>query len=173
MLRVGLDESNEEKVSRFVSGLRREIQDLVKFYKYSTLENVLHLVLKIETQLKRKDKARRSHSHNDYYSHSWKGKDKEKHDKSPSKSHQEPPLRNKSLGGHTPHHSTSQRSSVIKCFKCLGYGYIALNYPTKRILTLKPSGEVENEHSLPPSPSREDSSSSSDNEIKPCKGDFW
>jgi len=39
------------------------------YYKYSPLEDVLHLALKIETQLKRKDGARRSHSPNDYNNH--------------------------------------------------------------------------------------------------------
>jgi len=55
LLKVGLhDEHEEEKVTRFVSGLRREIQDVVDLYEYSTLSKVLHLALKVENQLKRK-----------------------------------------------------------------------------------------------------------------------
>jgi len=46
LLKVGLQfESEEEKVARFVSGLRREVQDVVKLYEYSTLDKILHLTL--------------------------------------------------------------------------------------------------------------------------------
>ena len=39
LLKVGLQfESEEEKVARFVSGLRREVQDVVELYEYSTGE---------------------------------------------------------------------------------------------------------------------------------------
>ena len=44
LLKVGLQfESEEEKVARFVSALRRDIQDLVELYEYSFLDKVLHL----------------------------------------------------------------------------------------------------------------------------------
>jgi len=69
LLKVRLhDELEEEKVTRFVSGLRREIQDVVDLYEYSTLSKVLHLALKVENQLKRKQEAKKSTSYNDYYS---------------------------------------------------------------------------------------------------------
>ena len=55
--------------------------------------------------------------------------------------------------------------------KCLGYGHIASNCPTKRNMILNPKGEVESEHSSPPSPkissSHTSSQSSSEDEIKP------
>ena len=41
LLKVGLQlESKEEKVARFMSGLRRDIQDLVELYEYSSLYKV-------------------------------------------------------------------------------------------------------------------------------------
>jgi len=50
LLKVGLQfESEEEKVARFVSGLRREVQDVVELYEYSTLDKILHLALKVES----------------------------------------------------------------------------------------------------------------------------
>jgi len=79
-------ESEEEKVARFVSGLRRDIQDLVDLYEYSSLEKVLHLAPKVETQLQKKKEAKSSGSYNDYYSSTWKDKER-KHDKSPPKSY--------------------------------------------------------------------------------------
>jgi len=121
--------------------------------------------------LKRKNRAKKSYSPNHYYSHSWKGKDKKKHDKFPSKSHQEPSSKNKSQIGHT-HHSTSQRSSSIKCLKCLGYKHIALNCITKRTIILKKSNDVESEHSSCPFPKSTFShtSSSSSEKTKYFKG---
>ena len=55
LLKIGLQfESEEEKVARFVSGLRREVQDVDELYEYSTLDKILHLALKVESQLKKK-----------------------------------------------------------------------------------------------------------------------
>ena len=58
LLKVGLQlESEEEKVARFVSGLRRDILDSVELYEYSSLDKVLHLAIKVETQLQKKKKG--------------------------------------------------------------------------------------------------------------------
>ena len=60
LLKVGLQfKSEEENVPRFVSGLKREIQDVVELYEYSTLDKILHLALKVESQLKKKQEAKR------------------------------------------------------------------------------------------------------------------
>ena len=64
LLKVGLQfESEEEKVARFVSGLRRDIQDLVELYEYSSLDKVLHLAIKVETQLQKEKKRQRGVVH--------------------------------------------------------------------------------------------------------------
>jgi len=84
LLKVDLKfESEEEKVARFLCGLKRKIQDVVELYEYS-LEKVLHLTFKVETQLKKKNETKSSSSYYDYYNSSWKGKEK-KHNKNPSK----------------------------------------------------------------------------------------
>jgi len=134
MHKVEIKETNKEKIKRFVSGLRRDIQDQVELYEYSTLENVFTFAFGIEIQLKRKRRAKKSYSPNHYFSHSWKGNDKKKNDKFPSNSHQEPPSKSKSPSDHI-NHFTSPRSSSIKCFKCLDYNHIALNCLTKRTNT--------------------------------------
>ena len=33
-----------------MSGLRREVQDVVELYEYSTLDKILHLALKVEKE---------------------------------------------------------------------------------------------------------------------------
>jgi len=64
LLKVGLQFESEEKVVRFVSGLRREVQDVVELYEYSTLDKVLHLALKVESQLKKKQETKKSTPYN-------------------------------------------------------------------------------------------------------------
>jgi len=57
-------------MARFVSGLRREIQDVVELYEYSSLEKLVHLAIKVESQLSKKTFSK--HTHNDgYYHSSW------------------------------------------------------------------------------------------------------
>jgi len=142
-----------------VSGLRREGQDVVELYEYSTFDKILHLALKVESQLKKKQEAKRSTPYNDYYSRTWKGKER-KDEKPPSKDH--PPRTNSSRTSHeNANSSQGSRTSSIKCFKCLGYGHIASNCPTKRNMILNPKGEVESGHSSPPSPKSSSSHTSS------------
>ena len=109
LLKVGLQfESEEEKIARFVSGLRREVQDVVELYEYSTLDKILHLAfLKVESQLKKKQEAKRNTSYNEYYSRTWKGKER-KDEKEPSKDL--PPRTNSSTISHES--ANSSQSSI-------------------------------------------------------------
>jgi len=56
--KIDMHESEESKMARFVSGLRREIQDVVKLYEYSSLEKLVHLAIKVETQLSKKNHSK-------------------------------------------------------------------------------------------------------------------
>jgi len=40
LTKIDMHESEESKIARFVSGLRREIQDMVELYEYSSLEKI-------------------------------------------------------------------------------------------------------------------------------------
>ena len=130
------------------------------------------MAIKVETQLQKKKEAKRSSSYNDYFSSTWKDKER-KHDKSAPKSSQDPPPWTNSFkpSNETPNSSQGIRTSSIKCFKCLGYGHIALNCPTKRTMALNLKKDVESEHSSPPSPKSTSSHTTSSSErIKPLKG---
>ena len=120
LLKVGLQfESEEKKVARFVSGFGREVQDVVELYEYSTLDKILHLALKVESQLKKKQETKKSTLYNDYYSRTWKGKER-KDEKTSSKDH--PPRSSVPKVFHeNPNSFQGSRTSSIKCFKCLGY----------------------------------------------------
>jgi len=60
-----MHESEESGIARFVSGLSREIQDVVELYEYSSLEKFVYLAIKVESQLSKKTHLK--NSHNDGY----------------------------------------------------------------------------------------------------------
>ena len=49
-----MHDSEESKIARFMRGLRREIQDIVELYEYFSLEKLVHLALKVESQIYKK-----------------------------------------------------------------------------------------------------------------------
>jgi len=62
-------------MARFVSGLRRDIQDVVELYEYTSLEKLVHHAIKVESQISKKTSFKKSHNH-DFYHSSWKNKNK-------------------------------------------------------------------------------------------------
>jgi len=46
-----MHENQESEIARFVTVLRREIQNVVELYEYTFLEKLVHLVIKVESQL--------------------------------------------------------------------------------------------------------------------------
>jgi len=66
-------ENEKSKITRFVSGIRREIQDMVELYEYSSLEKLVHLAIKDESQLLKNTHFKTSHN-DDFYKSSWKDK---------------------------------------------------------------------------------------------------
>jgi len=48
LIQVDMHENEEAKVARFVSGLRRDIQNVVELHEYSSLQNLVHLAIKVE-----------------------------------------------------------------------------------------------------------------------------
>ncbi|XP_068493476.1 uncharacterized protein [Phaseolus vulgaris] len=168
LIRVNMDESEEAKIARFVSGLRRDVQDVVELQEYSSLENVVHLASKIENQLARKNAFKNS-SKDNYYHSSWKNKNS--FSNIPSKDSTFKPRESKpSTSNARP--KSPQKSSSKKCFKCLSYGHIASNCPTKRTMYMHDgvdSSEHGSESSRHSSPSRSPSESESES---PHEGDL-
>jgi len=75
--------NEESKIKRVVSGLRREIKYLVKLHECSSLKEVVHLAIKVESHLL---KTTFKHTHNDgFYSSSRKDANKISTQISPSK----------------------------------------------------------------------------------------
>jgi uncharacterized protein YjbK len=53
-IRVGHHESNDEKVARYMNGLRYEIQDEMSMMTIRTVEDAYQMALKAEEKLSRK-----------------------------------------------------------------------------------------------------------------------
>ena len=161
-----MDESEEAKIARFVSGLRRDIQDVVELQEYSSLQNVVHLASKIENQIARKN-ALKNYSKDSYYHSSWKNKNSS-FSNLPSKDSTFKPRDSK------PSTSTSRpKSSSMKCFKCLSYGHIASNFPSKLNMYMH-DGVVVSEHEFENSRHSSPSRSPSENESEsPHEVTYW
>ena len=54
LTKINIHDSEESKIARFVSGLRREIQDTVELYEYTSLKKLVHLAIKVESQILKK-----------------------------------------------------------------------------------------------------------------------
>ena len=103
-------------MARFLHGLNHDIRDVVELQHYVELEELVHQVMKVEQQLKRKEYKKKSSSN--LNSSSWKDKTK----KEGTSSSKEVVASTK---GKTHESSPSTKKSDIKCFKCLGRGHIA------------------------------------------------
>ena len=115
LTKIDMHENEESKIARFVSGLRREIQNVVELYEYSSLEKLVHLAIKVESQILKKTSLKT------FPSNFLKDTTYNPIVSQPSTS--------------TPKSPTKPSSQ--KCFKCLGFGHIAANCPSKRTMMVK------------------------------------
>jgi len=65
-----MHENEESKIAIFMSGLRREIQNIVELYEYISLKKLVHLDIKVESQLLTKTSFK--HTHNDGFQKSYR-----------------------------------------------------------------------------------------------------
>jgi len=75
LIQVYMHTSDEAKMARFVSGFRRYIKDVVELQEYSSLQALVHLAIKVESQISRQNAFKNS-SNDGYYHSSWKNKNK-------------------------------------------------------------------------------------------------
>ena len=54
MIRANVEEDREATMARFLNGLNRDIANVVELQHYVELEDMVHMVIKMERQLKRK-----------------------------------------------------------------------------------------------------------------------
>ena len=84
MIRANVEEDWEATMERFLNGLNQDIANVVELQHYVELENMVHMAMKVERQLKRKGPSKYS----SVSTPTWKSKwgNNETHDKAISKS---------------------------------------------------------------------------------------
>ncbi|XP_042448962.1 uncharacterized protein LOC122033873 [Zingiber officinale] len=147
LIRANIEEDREATIARFICGLNREITNIVELHHYVELDDVVHMAMKVERQLKKG--VRSSSKYEAMSSSPWKQKwgSSKPTEKEVSKSKGETNVAktqpsNKDRGNSS---SQPQRNRDIKCFRCLGSGHIASQCPNKRSMIILDNGEIKTE----------------------------
>ena len=143
MIKANVEEDREATMMRFLNMLNREIANVVELQHYVELEDMVHMTMKVERQLKRKGGPKFGVATHLGSSTLWKLNWSKRDDKPVAKPREE---------SHRPRESTSNKEKCIesqpkcnryiKCFCCLGIGYIASQCPNKRAMVLHDDGEI-------------------------------
>jgi hypothetical protein len=138
MIRANVEEDREATMARFLSGLNRDIANIIELKHYLEVEDMVHMAMKVERQLKRKGTARYTSVSNTTWKSKW-----DKNDPAEVKRKTEPPMGKDEGTSNKPKvESQPSRNSDIKCFKCLGSGHIASQCPNRRVMIMRDNGEV-------------------------------
>jgi hypothetical protein len=102
------------------------------------IEDMVHMAMKVERQLKRKGTARYTSVSNTTWKSKW-----DRNDSAEAKRKTEPPKGKDEGTSNKPKvESQPSRNRDIKCFKCLGSGHIASQCPNRRVMIMRDNGEV-------------------------------
>uniref|UniRef100_A0A2N9IFA2 Uncharacterized protein n=1 Tax=Fagus sylvatica TaxID=28930 RepID=A0A2N9IFA2_FAGSY len=138
MIRANVEEDREATMARFLSGLNRDIANIIELQHYVEVEDMVHMAMKVERQLKRKGTARYTSVSNTTWKSKW-----DKNDPAEAKRKTEPPKgKNEGTSNKPKVESQPSRNRDIKYFKCLGSGHIASQCPNRRVMIMRDNGEV-------------------------------
>ena len=140
MIRANVEEDREATMARFLAGLNPEIANQVELQHYVEIEDMVHMAIKIEKQIKR---GMRSNRYSDQKP--WKTSTTKKEEKSTSGTKTESKPSSSTTGSQGKTEATTSRNRDIKCFKCQGRGLIATQCPNRRIMVIRDNGEIESE----------------------------
>ena len=148
MARANIEEDREATMARFLVGLNREIQNVVELQHYVELEDMVHMAIKIENQVKRRGSSN-TRSTPSPSSFTWKSNQWRKEEKPPNDKHKiELKQEGNNQGNQGKLNSFITRNHDIMCFKCQGKGHIASQCPKKRVMVMRDNGEIETDNEL-------------------------
>uniref|UniRef100_A0A2N9GGT6 CCHC-type domain-containing protein n=1 Tax=Fagus sylvatica TaxID=28930 RepID=A0A2N9GGT6_FAGSY len=114
MIRANVKEDREATMARFLSGLNRDIANVIELQHYVEIEDMVHIAMKVE-----------------------------RNDPAEAKRKTEPPKGKDEGTSNKPKvESQLSRNRDIKCFKCLGSGHITSQCPNKRVMIMRDNGNV-------------------------------
>ncbi|KAL4280025.1 hypothetical protein GQ457_03G018220 [Hibiscus cannabinus] len=144
MICSNIDEDRVATMARFLAGLNPEIASTVELQHYIEIEDMVHMAIKVERQLKRKGTSHFPNNSTSKWGHSSYKRNSSFQPKESSgplklnKPHME------TIKGNTV--NLPERSRDIKCFKCLGRGHIASQCLNRNNMLLRDNGEIEFDH---------------------------
>ncbi|XP_061342999.1 uncharacterized protein LOC133289145 [Gastrolobium bilobum] len=83
MIRANIDEDCEATMARFLLGLNRDIANVVELQHYVELDDMVHMAIKVERQLKRKGTMRMGQNSTSHSRPRWNKNEEKPHFKSP------------------------------------------------------------------------------------------
>uniref|UniRef100_A0A2N9G8V9 CCHC-type domain-containing protein n=1 Tax=Fagus sylvatica TaxID=28930 RepID=A0A2N9G8V9_FAGSY len=105
---------------------------------WANIEDMVHMAMKVERQLKRKGTARYTSVSNTTWKSKW-----DRNDSAEAKRKTEPPKGKDEETSNKPKvESQPSRNRDIKCFKCLDSGHIASQCPNRQVMIMRDNGEV-------------------------------
>ncbi|KAL4318150.1 hypothetical protein GQ457_18G010020 [Hibiscus cannabinus] len=131
----------EATMTRFLAGLDPNIASVVELQHYVEIDDMVHMAMKVEKQLKRKGT---SHTYGSSTT-KWGQGSYRRSSPFPSNDRGGPSKNNKpiveSSKGKIPTIHVCSRD--VQCFKCLGRGHIASQCPNRNTMLLQDDGEIE------------------------------
>ena len=144
MIRINVEEDREATMARFLGGLNKEIASVVELHHYVELEDMLHMAIKVERQLKKKSTSRYNTQGTSAWKGKWAGNDKREGGFNKPKAESGSKGREVDVGKvKIKSEVVAPRSNEIKYFKCLGMGHYASQCPNKRTLVMKADGDID------------------------------
>uniref|UniRef100_A0A2N9HC42 Retrotransposon gag domain-containing protein n=1 Tax=Fagus sylvatica TaxID=28930 RepID=A0A2N9HC42_FAGSY len=138
MIRANVEEDREATMARFLSGLNRDIANIIELQHYVEVEDMVHMAMKVERQLKRKGTTRYTSVSNTTWKSKW-----DTNDPVEAKRKTKPPMEKDEGTSNKPKvESQPSRNRDIKYFKCLGSGHIASQCPNRQVMIMHDNGEV-------------------------------
>ena len=130
MIRANVEEDREATMARFLNELNRDVANVVELQHYVELEDMVHMAIKVERQIKLKGEAKYMSGSSSSMKLNWRKEEKSVPKEIP-KGKDEVSVKSK---GKTD--SQSLRNRDVKCFQCLGTSHIASQCLNKRVMIM-------------------------------------